>query len=51
MTYRYDRNATALAILRIPVGMFLVLFDEYKVFGTDFTLRGGFDEWIRSFLA
>ena len=30
---------------------FFVLFGEYKVFGTDFTLRGGFEEWIRSFLA
>ncbi len=51
MTNRYDRNATALATLRILVGMFFVLFGEYKVFGTDFTLHGGFEEWIRSFLA
>jgi hypothetical protein len=43
MTKRYDRNATAFATLRILVGMFFVLFDEYKVFGTDFTLRGGFE--------
>ena len=51
MTNRHERNATALATLRILVGMFFVLFGEYKVFGTDFTSRGGFDEWIRSFLA
>jgi thiosulfate dehydrogenase (quinone) large subunit len=51
MPNRYDRNATALATLRILVGMFFVLFGEYKVFGTAFTLRGGFEEWIRSFLA
>jgi hypothetical protein len=35
MTHRYDRNATALATLRILDGMFFVLFGEYKVFGTD----------------
>jgi hypothetical protein len=40
-----DRNTTALATLRIIVGVFFVLFGEYKVFGTDFTLRGGFEEW------
>jgi uncharacterized membrane protein YphA (DoxX/SURF4 family) len=51
MPRRYDRNATALATLRIIIGIFFVLFGEYKVFGTDFTLRGGFEEWIRSFLA
>jgi thiosulfate dehydrogenase [quinone] large subunit len=46
-----DRNATALATLRIFVGIFFLLFGEYKVFGTEFTLRGGFEESIRSFLA
>ncbi len=51
MPSRYDRNTTALATLRITVGIFFVLFGEYKVFGTDFTLHGGFEEWIRSFLA
>jgi thiosulfate dehydrogenase [quinone] large subunit len=45
------RNATALAALRIFVGIFFLLFGEYKVFGTEFTLRGGFEESIRSFLA
>jgi thiosulfate dehydrogenase (quinone) large subunit len=45
------RNATALATLRIFVGIFFLLFGEYKVFGTEFTLHGGFEEWIRGFLA
>jgi hypothetical protein len=44
-------NAAALAASRILVGIFFVLFGEYKVFRTDFTLRGGLDEWIRSFFA
>jgi thiosulfate dehydrogenase [quinone] large subunit len=26
------------------------MFGEYKVFGTEFTLHGGFEEWIRGFL-
>lgn len=46
-----DRNATALAALRIFVGIFFVLFGEYKVFGTGFTLHGEFEESIRGFLA
>ena len=44
------RNATAIAALRIFVGVFFFLFGEYKVFGTAFTLHGGFEEWIRGFL-
>src|SRR5258708_6130849 len=51
MPSKYDRNLTALATLRIIVGVFFVLFGEYKVFGTAFTLHGGFEESIRSFLA
>lgn len=51
MSIKYDQNATALATLRIVVGGFFLLFGEYKVFGTDFTLHGGFEMWIRSFLA
>jgi thiosulfate dehydrogenase (quinone) large subunit len=47
----HSRNATALASLRIFVGIFFLLFGEYKVFGTAFTLHGGFEESIRSFLA
>jgi thiosulfate dehydrogenase [quinone] large subunit len=51
MPAAHDRNATALAALRIFVGIFFVLFGEYKVFGTEFTLHGGFEESIRGFLA
>jgi uncharacterized membrane protein YphA (DoxX/SURF4 family) len=47
----HRRNATALATLRIFVGIFFLLFGEYKVFGTEFTLGGGFEESIRGFLA
>jgi thiosulfate dehydrogenase [quinone] large subunit len=46
-----DRNKTALATLRIFVGIFFLFFGEYKVFGTEFTLHGGFEESIRGFVA
>jgi len=39
MQARRGRNTTALATLRIVVGVFFVLFGEYKVFGTDFIVR------------
>ena len=48
---RPDRNATALAALRIAVGALFLLFAQYKVFGTQFTLGGGFQTWINRFLA
>src|ERR1700758_5461257 len=44
------RNATALAGLRIAVGCLFLIFGQYKVFGTQFTLHGGFQWWIRKFL-
>ena len=44
------RNAYALAILRIGVGILFLIFGEYKVFGTQFTLHGGFQFWINKFL-
>jgi thiosulfate dehydrogenase [quinone] large subunit len=47
---RIDRNARALAFLRIGVGVFFLIFGEYKVFGTQFTLHGGFQYWINRFL-
>lgn len=47
----HSRNATAIALLRIFVGIFFLAFGEYKVFGTAFTLHGGFEESIRGFLA
>lgn len=43
-------NARALAVLRIGVGLFFVIFGQYKVFGTQFTLHGGFQFWINRFL-
>jgi uncharacterized membrane protein YphA (DoxX/SURF4 family) len=45
-----DSNARALAFLRIAVGIFFLIFGEYKVFSTQFTLHGGFQFWINKFL-
>src|SRR5689334_5063281 len=45
-----DGNARALAFLRISVGILFLIFGEYKVFGTQFTLHGGFQYWINKFL-
>ena len=46
-----DRNAVALAGLRIAVGVLFLIFGQYKVFGTQFTLGGGFQSWINRFVA
>jgi thiosulfate dehydrogenase [quinone] large subunit len=43
-------NSRALAVLRISVGALFLIFGEYKVFGTQFTLHGGFQFWINRFL-
>lgn len=48
---RADRNAAAVAGLRVAVGALFLIFGEYKVFGTQFTLGGGFQSWINRFLA
>ena len=32
------------------MGIFFLIFGEYKVFGTEFTLHGGFQYWIHRFL-
>ncbi len=45
-----DPNTRALAYLRIGVGVFFLIFGVYKVFGTHFTLGGGFQGWIHRFL-
>jgi thiosulfate dehydrogenase (quinone) large subunit len=45
-----NRNALALAGLRIAVGCLFLIFGEYKVFGSQFTLGGGFQSWINRFL-
>src|SRR6202140_1762396 len=46
-----DRNAHALAILRISVGLLFLIFAEYKVLGSQFTRGGGFQFWINRFLS
>ena len=48
--YTNHRNARAIAALRIAVGILFVIFSEYKVFGTQFTLHGGFQSYINRFL-
>ena len=45
-----DANTRALAILRIAVGVLFLIFAQYKVFGIEFTLHGGFDGWIQRFI-
>jgi uncharacterized membrane protein YphA (DoxX/SURF4 family) len=46
-----DRNENVLAALRTGVGIFFLVFGEYKIFGTQFTLGGGFQNWISRFIA
>jgi hypothetical protein len=43
-------SAKALAGLGIAVGAVFLIFGEYKVIGTQFTLGGGFQYWIGRFL-
>jgi thiosulfate dehydrogenase (quinone) large subunit len=45
-----DLDSRALAMLRVGVGILFLIFGEYKVFGTQFTLHGGFQYWINRFL-
>ena len=44
-------NDAGLALLRIAVGVLFLIFAQYKVFGTQFTLHGGFQFWINRFVA
>jgi thiosulfate dehydrogenase (quinone) large subunit len=46
----HNVNTRALAFLRIAVGIFFLIFAQYKVFATQFTLHGGFQFWINKFL-
>src|SRR5579871_2459004 len=46
-----DINTRALAFLRMAVGLLFLIFGQYKVFGTQFTLHGGFQFWINKFLS
>lgn len=50
MNSHTDRNDVVLAGLRIAVGVLFLIFAEYKVFGTQFMLGGGFQYWISKFL-
>jgi hypothetical protein len=43
------RNNYSFALIRIGVGIFFLVFGEYKVFGTQFTLHGGFQFWTNKF--
>jgi uncharacterized membrane protein YphA (DoxX/SURF4 family) len=45
------QNSRALALLRIGVGAFFLIFAQYKILSTDFTLHGGFQFWINKFLS
>lgn len=45
-----ERNSLALGGLRIAVGCLFLIFGQYKVFNTHFTLHGGFEGWINQFL-
>jgi thiosulfate dehydrogenase [quinone] large subunit len=45
-----QRNAKAIAVLRIAVGLLFLIFAEYKIFGSTFTRGGGFESWINRFL-
>jgi thiosulfate dehydrogenase (quinone) large subunit len=40
----------ALSGLRVAVGVLFLIFAQYKVFGSQFTLGGGFQYWIGRFL-
>jgi uncharacterized membrane protein YphA (DoxX/SURF4 family) len=46
---RKDHNAVALALLRIAVGLFFVVFGQYKVFGSAF-VQSGFRDYIQGFI-
>ena len=45
-----NQDTRALAVLRISVGVLFLIFGQYKVFGSQFTLGGGFQHWIDLFL-
>ena len=45
-----SQNARALAVLRIGVALFFLIFAQYKILSTQFTLHGGFQFWINKFL-
>jgi len=44
-----DKNEVALALLRIVIGFFFVVFGQYKVFGSGFS-RSGFRDYVEGFI-
>ena len=44
-------STRTLAGLRIAIGILFLILAEYKVFGTQFTLGGGFQYWINRFVS
>ena len=46
---RNDDNAVALALLRIAVGLFFIIFGQYKVFGSGF-VHSGFRDYVDGFI-
>src|SRR5262252_6792237 len=44
------RITVVFSALGFAVGVLFLIFAEYKVFGTQFTLHGGFQFWINRFL-
>lgn len=44
-----DANAVALALLRIAVGLFFIIFGQYKVFGFGF-VHSGFRDYVDGFI-
>src|SRR3954468_15874390 len=45
-----DRNAIAIALLRLALGALFAIFCAFKIYSTKFTLGGGFQIWINRFL-
>ena len=43
-------STRSLSLLRVAVGCLFLILAQYKVFGTQFTLHGGFQYWINLFL-
>jgi len=43
-------SLAALVGLRVAIGVLFLIFAEYKVFGTQFTLGGGMERWVHRFL-
>jgi thiosulfate dehydrogenase [quinone] large subunit len=50
MDGKVSSNTRGLVSLRIAVGALFLIFAQYKVLGTQFTLGGGFQFWIQRFL-